>query len=68
MAVRNRKDEVFPDAAGIDVGASSHWIAVPQRNARLRIRPSTRIIRAAMRNGIGHAGGHRFKPFKAVIG
>jgi len=29
MAVRKRDDEVFPNAAGIDVGASSHWVAVP---------------------------------------
>ena len=28
MAVRKREDEVFPNAAGIDVGASSHWVAV----------------------------------------
>jgi transposase len=31
MAVRKREDEVFPNAAGIDVGASSHWVAVPAR-------------------------------------
>lgn len=31
MAMRKRDDEVvFPRAAGIDVGASSHWVAVPQ--------------------------------------
>ena len=29
MPVRKREDEVFPNAAGIDVGASSHWVAVP---------------------------------------
>jgi transposase len=29
MAVCKREDEVFPNAAGIDVGASSHWVAVP---------------------------------------
>jgi transposase len=30
MAMRKREDEVvFPNAAGIDVGASSHWAAVP---------------------------------------
>ncbi|MCC7060780.1 MAG: IS110 family transposase [Burkholderiaceae bacterium] len=29
MAVRKRDDEVFPNAAGIDIGASSHWVAVP---------------------------------------
>jgi transposase len=28
MAIRKREDEVFPNAAGIDVGASSHWVAV----------------------------------------
>ena len=29
MAMRKREDEVFPNAAGIDVGSSSHWVAVP---------------------------------------
>lgn len=29
MAMRKREEEVFPNAAGIDVGASSHWMAVP---------------------------------------
>ena len=29
MAMRKREDEVFPNAAGIDIGASSHWVAVP---------------------------------------
>jgi hypothetical protein len=29
MAMRKREDEVFPNAAGIDVGGSSHWVAVP---------------------------------------
>lgn len=29
MAMRKRPDEVFPNAAGIDVGGSSHWVAVP---------------------------------------
>ncbi len=29
MAVRKREEEVFPNAAGIDVGASSHWVAAP---------------------------------------
>jgi transposase len=29
MAMRKRNDGVFPNAAGIDVGASSHWVAVP---------------------------------------
>jgi len=31
MAMRKRDDEVFPNAAGIDVGASSHWVAVPAK-------------------------------------
>ncbi len=30
MAMRKRDDEVFPNAAGIDIGASSHWVAVPR--------------------------------------
>jgi transposase len=31
MAMRRRDNEVvFPNAAGIDVGASSHWVAVPK--------------------------------------
>src|SRR5690606_146581 len=29
MALRNREDAVGPNASGIDVGASSHWVAVP---------------------------------------
>jgi transposase len=29
MAMRKRVEEVFTNAAGIDVGASSHWVAVP---------------------------------------
>ncbi len=33
MPVRKREDEVFPNAAGIDVGASSHWVAVPRHLA-----------------------------------
>ena len=31
MAMRTQDEEVvFPNAAGIDVGASSHWVAVPR--------------------------------------
>jgi transposase len=31
MPMRKREDdEVFPNAAGIDVGGSSHWVAVPR--------------------------------------
>lgn len=29
MAIRKHDGEVFPNAAGIDIGASSHWVAVP---------------------------------------
>jgi transposase len=29
MAVRKQQGEVFPNSAGIDIGASSHWVAVP---------------------------------------
>ena len=29
MAMHKREDEVFPNAAAIDVGASSHWVAAP---------------------------------------
>jgi transposase len=29
MAMRKREEQVFPNAAAIDIGASSHWVAVP---------------------------------------
>ncbi len=38
MPVRKREDEVFPNAAGIDVGASSHWVAVPPQLAEESVR------------------------------
>ena len=38
MPVRKREDEVFPNAAGIDVGASSHWVAVPPHLAEDSVR------------------------------
>lgn len=38
MAMRKRVDEVFPNAAGIDVGASSHWVAVPGHAAEEAVR------------------------------
>lgn len=34
MAVRKREDEVFPNAAAIDIGATSHWVAVPPHLAQ----------------------------------
>ncbi len=33
MAMRKRDDAVFPNAAGIDVGASSHWAAIPAHSS-----------------------------------
>ena len=33
MAVRKREDEVFPNAVGIDIGASSHWVLVSRHLA-----------------------------------
>jgi hypothetical protein len=33
MAMRKRQDEVFPNAAGIDIGACSHRVAVPRHLA-----------------------------------
>jgi hypothetical protein len=38
MAMHKRNDEVFPNAAGIDVGASSHWVAVPPHRAEDSVR------------------------------
>jgi transposase len=38
MAMRKRVDEVFPNAAGIDVGASNHWVAVPGHAADEAVR------------------------------
>ena len=32
MAMRKQEDEVFPNAAAVDVGASSHWVAVPRHS------------------------------------
>jgi hypothetical protein len=38
MAVRKRVGEVFTNAAGIDVGASSQWVAVPTRSCEEPVR------------------------------
>ena len=39
MAMRKREEEVvFPNAAGIDVGASSHWVAVPRQSSEQPVR------------------------------
>lgn len=39
MTARKREDDtVFPNAAGIDVGASSHWVAVPRQSAEEPVR------------------------------
>jgi hypothetical protein len=38
MAMRKREEEVFPDAAAVDVGASSHWVAVPSHSSDAPVR------------------------------
>jgi len=38
MAIRKREDVVFPNAAAIDIGASSHWVAVPAHSADTPVR------------------------------
>ncbi len=38
MAMRKREDLVFPNAAAIDVGASSHWVAVPPHSTDAPVR------------------------------
>lgn len=38
MAMRKQDEEVFPNAAGIDVGASTHWAAVPRQAAAESVR------------------------------
>jgi transposase len=38
MAMRKRDELVFPNAAGIDIGASSHWVAVPAHLAEESVR------------------------------
>ena len=39
MAMRKRdEDLVYPGAAGIDVGGSSHWVAVPRQAAAEPVR------------------------------
>src|SRR5438132_14255267 len=37
MAMR-KQEEVFPNAAAIDVGGSSHWVAVPQERTDQPVR------------------------------
>ena len=38
MVIRKREGEVFPNAAGIDIGASSHWVAVPRHLSEQAVR------------------------------
>lgn len=38
MAMRKREDEVFPNVAAVDVGASSHWVAVPPHSTDAPVR------------------------------
>ena len=50
MAMRKREDEVFPNAAGIDIGASSHWVAVPRHLAEAA-GCDPKAVRAALMGG-----------------
>lgn len=38
MAIRKQEETVFPNAAGIDIGASSHWVAVPPHRDDVPVR------------------------------
>lgn len=38
MAIHKQEDTVFPNAAGIDIGASSHWVAVPPSRDDVSVR------------------------------
>ena len=38
MAMRKQEEEVFPNAAAVDVGASSHWVAVPPQSTDSAVR------------------------------
>ena len=59
MAMRTREDdEVYPNAAAIDVGASSHWVAVPRtaddhpyRSFAQRARTSVSRLKAVVQRG-----------------
>ena len=59
MAVRKREDEVFPNAAGIDVGASSHWVAVPRHVSDDSVREFGAMTVAQVWRRYGGAGVHR---------
>jgi len=36
--MRKREDEVFPHAAAVEVGVSSHWVAVPEHSSDVPVR------------------------------
>jgi len=36
--MRKREDEVFPHAAAVEVGVSSHWVAVPEHSSDAPVR------------------------------
>ena len=58
MAMRKRDDEVvFPNAAGIDVGASSHWVAVPRHAAEEPVREFGAMTDDLNVNRPGNPGG-----------
>lgn len=44
MAMRKREEEILLNTAGIDVGASSHWVAVPGHALRLPGVPAMRRV------------------------
>jgi len=46
MAFRKREDEVFPNAAGIDIGGSNHWVAVPRHLAEVAAEDPVREVGA----------------------
>ena len=60
MAMRKREDEVFPNATGIDIGASSHWVAVPRHLAQAAGEEPVREI-GAMTDDL------RVNPFKSSV-
>ncbi len=38
MAMRKREEQVLPNVAGVDVRASSHWVAVPAHSTAAPVR------------------------------
>ncbi len=68
LAMRKRDDVVFTTSAGIDVGGSSHWVAVAPHLAEESVREfgamtddlnALPAVAAAMRSGYRRVGIHR---------